>query len=121
MGGQTEDLLRRLAYNEESSARAVLTLAPGRSNSEVAGLTPKLTALVRLAALIALDAPTPSLCWAAEQAACAGASVGEIVGVLVTVAPEVGLSRVVSAAPRVALAIGYETGVEPDDWGLRRE
>jgi hypothetical protein len=37
------------------------------------------------------------------------------------VAPEVGLSRVVSAAPRVALAIGYETGVEPDDWGLRRE
>ena len=32
----------------------------------------------------------------------------EIVGVLIAVAPTVGLARVVSAAPELALAIGYD-------------
>jgi hypothetical protein len=38
----------------------------------------------------------------------AGATVDDIVGVLIAVAPTVGLARVVSAAPQLAAAIGYD-------------
>ena len=38
----------------------------------------------------------------------AGASYDEIVGVLVAVIPIVGVARVVSAAPNLALALGYD-------------
>ena len=43
-----------------------------------------------------------------DRAIEAGATEEEIVGVLVAVAPAVGLARVVSTAPRLALAIGYD-------------
>ncbi len=43
-----------------------------------------------------------------EAARAAGATDDEIVGVLIAVAPTVGLPRVVSAAPCVALALGYD-------------
>jgi 4-carboxymuconolactone decarboxylase len=42
------------------------------------------------------------------MALASGATVDEIVGVLIAVAPTVGLARVVSAAPEVAVAIGYD-------------
>ena len=42
------------------------------------------------------------------MAQAAGASVDEVVGSLIAVAPIVGLARVVSAAPVLALAIGYD-------------
>jgi hypothetical protein len=37
-----------------------------------------------------------------------GASIDEIVGTMIAVAPTVGLTRVVSAAPELALALGYD-------------
>jgi hypothetical protein len=43
-----------------------------------------------------------------ERAIQAGASEPEIVDVLVTVGPAVGLARVVAAAPRLAVALGYD-------------
>jgi alkylhydroperoxidase/carboxymuconolactone decarboxylase family protein YurZ len=115
MSASPQDVLRRLAVADETYAHTILSLAPDPARSGAAPLAPRLRTLVRLAALIAVDAPTSCLYWAAEQAACCGAGVDEIVGVLVTVAPEVGLPRVVSAAPRLALAIGCEPDVEPDD------
>ena len=42
------------------------------------------------------------------MALAAGASIDEIVGTLIAVAPTVGLARVVSAAPELALALGYD-------------
>jgi hypothetical protein len=42
------------------------------------------------------------------MALAAGASLQEIVGVLIAVAPAVGVARTVSAAPELALAIGYD-------------
>ena len=71
-------------------------------------LRPKVELLVRLAALLAVGAATPSLREAVDQASAAGATTGEIVGVLVAVGPVVGLASVVAAAPRLAVAIGYE-------------
>ncbi len=95
----------------------VLAMAPASTAVGVefeAVLTRRTRMLVRLAALLALDASTASLRWAAELAACAGADDADIVGVLIAVAPDVGAAQIVSIAPRLALAIGYE--IDLDDW-----
>ncbi len=71
-------------------------------------LSPKVELLIRLAALLAVGATTPSLREAVDQAAAAGASSNEIVGVLVAVGPTIGLASLVACAPRLAAAIGYD-------------
>lgn len=50
-----------------------------------------------------------------------GATVEEIVGVLIAVAPTVGVARIVSAAPELALAVGYDidSALERFDEGNR--
>jgi 4-carboxymuconolactone decarboxylase len=102
-----EDLLRRLALNDERSVGIVL--ASGSGPGFDAALVPKVDLLVRLGALVAVGAATASLRRTVELALAAGATEAEIVGVLVAVAPTVGLARVVSTAPRLATAIGYDT------------
>lgn len=88
----------------------VLAGGPDAGGSMV--LRPKVDMLVRLGALLALGAATNSLRAAVDAAVEAGASEAELVGVLVAVAPAVGLARVVSTAPRLALAIGYDIDAE---------
>lgn len=99
---EVERLLRRLALNDEKSVEMVLT---GYGDPEA--LRPKVDLLVRLGALLALGAATTSIRATVEGARAAGATETEIVGVLVAVAPTVGLARVVSTAPKLAAAIGY--------------
>lgn len=101
-----ERLLRRLALNDEESVGMVLTR--GSDAATPAALRPKVDLLVRLAALLALGASTSALRTTVDQATEAGATEDEIVGVLVAVAPAMGLARVVSSAPRLATAIGYD-------------
>jgi 4-carboxymuconolactone decarboxylase len=103
---EVERLLRLLALNDEESVGKVL--AGGPDPIDGMALRPKVDLLVRLGALLALGAATSSLQTAVERAIEAGASEAEIVGVLVAVAPAVGLARVVSTAPRLAAAIGYD-------------
>ncbi len=71
-------------------------------------LNSKIEVLVRLAALLAVGASTPSLREAVGQASAAGATTNEIVGVLVSVGPAIGLASLVASAPRLAMAIGYD-------------
>jgi len=78
-------------------------------------LPPATSALVHLAALLATGASTTSLRWAVELALDAGAQDDEIVAVLATVGAVVGSARVVAAAPRLALAIGYDIEIEGCD------
>jgi alkylhydroperoxidase/carboxymuconolactone decarboxylase family protein YurZ len=101
-----ERLLRRLALNDEESVGMVLSNGPDLASA--ASLGPKDDLLVRLGALLALGAATSSLRATVERAIAAGATESEIVGVLIAVAPAVGLARVVSTAPRLAVAIGYD-------------
>lgn len=112
-----EELLRCLTVADEVSLRSVLAIAPsgghGKTGFETA-LTPRTRRLVQLASLVALDACTTSLRWAAELAACAGAGDPEIVGVLVAVGADVGAAQLVSSAPRLALAVDYD--IEVDGW-----
>ena len=70
-------------------------------------LDAKTRALVCLAAHVALGAPDV-YDGAVETAITSGASPDEIIGVLYAVAPAVGAARVVSAAPHVASAMGYD-------------
>lgn len=101
-----EDRLRRLAINDAASIGSVLT--PGPADARPDDLDPHATALVRLAVLIALDGPAPAFEWATAAAIASGVTEDEIVGVLVAAAPLVGSSHVVSAAPRLARAMGYD-------------
>ncbi|MGB0093806.1 MAG: carboxymuconolactone decarboxylase family protein [Solirubrobacteraceae bacterium] len=103
---EVERLLRQLALNDEESVGMVL--AGGLDAQADAPLRPKVDLLVRLGALLALGAATTSLRMTVERATEAGATEAEIVGVLIAVAPAVGLARVVSTAPRLAQAIGYD-------------
>jgi len=101
-----QERLRSLALNDTCFVQSVLGM--GQDTVESSRLDPKTHALVRLAALLAIDA-TPSAYHArAEEALAAGASFDEIVGILIAVAPDVGLGRIVSAAPELGLALGYD-------------
>jgi alkylhydroperoxidase/carboxymuconolactone decarboxylase family protein YurZ len=101
-----KDTLRSLALNDERFVDSVLGM--GRDTVDASGLDPKTHALLRLAASLAVDAAPSSYQSIVEIAQAAGASVEEIVGCLIAVAPTVGLARVVSAAPELALALGYD-------------
>jgi 4-carboxymuconolactone decarboxylase len=101
-----KETLRRLALNDESFVGSVLGM--GRDTVEVSRLDPKTHALARLAASLAVDAAPSSYQSNVEVALAAGASIDEIVGTLIAVVPTVGLARAVSAAPELALALGYD-------------
>jgi 4-carboxymuconolactone decarboxylase len=101
-----EELLRRLALNDEKVLGMVLTQRVGADGPTE--LSSKVERLVQLAALLAVGAATPSLREAVGQASAAGASTNEIVGVLVSVGPTIGLASLVASAARLAIAIGYD-------------
>ena len=63
-------------------------------------------ALVKIAALVALDAPPASFGWQVAAAIDAGVTPAEIAGVLRAVAPQVGAPKIVAAAPELMLALG---------------
>ncbi|MEA2668820.1 MAG: 4-carboxymuconolactone decarboxylase [Chloroflexota bacterium] len=114
----SEFLLRGLAEGDESVLRSVLAVFPaGASPPQMArprALPAATSALVHLAALLTAGGSTTSLRWAVEFAVQEGAHDDEIVEVLATVAAIVGSARVVTVAPRLALAIGYD--IEVDGW-----
>ena len=69
-------------------------------------LDPTDLTLVRLAALIASDAPPVSYLANLGAAADSGLDVEDIQGVLVAVAPIVGTARLMTAARNIGLALG---------------
>jgi 4-carboxymuconolactone decarboxylase len=101
------DILTRLATNDEAFIENVLAMQ--LANIEASGLDPKTHALARLGALIGVDAAPASYQWNVGMALAAGVTVDEIVGVLIAVAPTVGIAKAVSAAPEIGVAIGYDT------------
>jgi 4-carboxymuconolactone decarboxylase len=101
-----EDLLRRLALNDEAAIRWVL--GAGFAGVEGGTLDAKTDALARLAALIAVGSAEASYEWGASAALAVGASDEEIVGVLVAVTPIVGLARASAAAVALGLALDLE-------------
>jgi 4-carboxymuconolactone decarboxylase len=107
-----EDLLRKLALNEEGVLASLL--GADLAAAEPPGLDGKTAALVRLAGVIALDSAPATYQWSVTSALAAGASDSEVVAVLEALAPIVGTVRVSSAAPEVALAIGCDLDLPAD-------
>jgi hypothetical protein len=101
-----KETLRRLALNDETFVASVLGM--GRDTIEVSRLDRKTHAVARLSAALAIDAAPSSYQSSVELALAAGATVDEIVGCLIAVTPIIGLARAVSAAPELALALGYD-------------
>ena len=77
------------------------------------GLDARSYALVKIAALIALDAPPASYLWQVANALDAGATPADLMGVLIAVAPQVGGPRTVAAAPELMVALGLSLPDEP--------
>ena len=71
-------------------------------------LDAKTRAMLELAMLIAVDGPATAFETAAGMAMATGATVEELVEILISAAPTVGTAHVVAAAPKLALAIGYD-------------
>jgi 4-carboxymuconolactone decarboxylase len=98
------DRLRRLAINDERLGDDAI----GDVGIGDEGLEPRVVALSRIAALAAVGGAEPSFGSLVDAAVSAGATPDEIVDVMVGVIPVVGLPRIVAAAPKVAMALGYD-------------
>jgi hypothetical protein len=105
-----EDLLRRLALNDERAIARVL----GAGSATVADASDARSATqLRLAALVAMQAAPASYQLAVSNALAAGVTESEIVDVLCAVAPVAGAARVHSAAAALTEVLGCGDG--PDD------
>jgi alkylhydroperoxidase/carboxymuconolactone decarboxylase family protein YurZ len=98
------DVLRRLSIEDPELAEDLVE----RVGVGPCLLDPKIVALARLAALVAIGGALPTYSSLSDAAIGMGATPDEIVEVLVAIVPTVGLPRVVSAAPDVAMALGYD-------------
>ena len=76
------------------------------AEQEQSGLDARTFSLVKIAALIALDAPPASYLWQVANALDAGCTPEDLLGVLKAIAPQVGGPRVVAAAPEIMVAMG---------------
>jgi 4-carboxymuconolactone decarboxylase len=102
----TSDTLLALAMGESGILGEAIEMREQlRADSS---LEPKTFALVKIAALVALDAPPASYLFQVQGALDVGATPREILGVLTAVAPQTGMTRVVSAAPEIMIALGLE-------------
>ena len=97
--------LRRLAVHDDALLKA--SAAEGISAGESA-IDERTTALVRVAATIALNAASSSVQRAVTHALAAGATPDEVVATLEAVTPVTGAARVVQCTPKVALALDYD-------------
>jgi alkylhydroperoxidase/carboxymuconolactone decarboxylase family protein YurZ len=101
-----QETLRRLAIVDEDFVGDQAGLGLALPGSPL--LDPKTAALVRVGALAAIGSPEVCLEWSTSRALAAGATEDEITGVLLAIAPVIGLGRVIGAAPGVAGAFGYD-------------
>ena len=100
----TQDALSGLALGDMEVLGEALELRDSAQRNS--GLDPHTFSLVKIAALVALDAPPASYLWQVSNALDAGCTPDQILGVLRAVAPQVGGPKVISAAPEIMVALG---------------
>jgi 4-carboxymuconolactone decarboxylase len=108
-----QDILRRLAIIDEEFASGQAGLSFAHRDGQA--LDPKVAALVQVGALAAIGSPEVCLEWSTSRALAAGATEEEVTGVLLVVAPVIGLGRLVAAAPGVAGGFGYDIEAALED------
>lgn len=97
-------LLRTISLGDEAPVRSAVA-GTGEVQVTIDGRT---AALVRLTASIVRDSALPTYQRAVHEALDAGASVDEILSLLLVLAEPAGSSVVVAAAPKMAMALGYD-------------
>jgi 4-carboxymuconolactone decarboxylase len=100
---EAEDTLRGVSVGDAPLLERLLSMQ--LDNLAASGLDPRSYSMVKLATLIAVDAPPASYVAQLAFAREAGVSTEEVIGVLVAAAPQVGIPRVVAAAPEIMLAL----------------
>jgi 4-carboxymuconolactone decarboxylase len=100
----TREMLGALALGDPDLLAAGLEVRT--EFQERSGLDPRSYALVKLAAIMALDAPPASYLWQVANAIDAGATPEDLVGVLIAIAPQIGGPKLVAAAPELMVALG---------------
>ncbi len=115
MTSPAEMTFRRLAIGDPKLIGAIGD--PGHRDPGLHRLDDRTESLLRIGALVALDAPQSSYQAEVGAAQRAGADLEDVLAVLVAIAGAVGSVRVIAAAPRIALAAGYdiETALELND------
>jgi len=104
VGDATRDTLTALALGDPDLLAAGLEVR--QEFRERSGLDDRAYALVKLAAIMALDAPPASYLWQVANALAAGATPEDMLGVLIAIAPQIGGPRLVAAAPELMVALG---------------
>jgi alkylhydroperoxidase/carboxymuconolactone decarboxylase family protein YurZ len=110
VGAETHQTLSGVATGDATLLQEVLGLR--ETELQNSSLDARTFALVKIAALIALDAPPASYAWQVSNAIADGVSPEDILAVLSAVAPQVGGPKVVAAAPEIMVALGLSL---PDD------
>jgi hypothetical protein len=95
---------------DQASDSPILDLlaAMNRAGIEASTLDPQSLMLVRLAALVAVDAPPVSYMLNLEMAGDVSVDAEQIEGMLAAIAPIVGSARVASAGGKMVRALGLE-------------
>jgi alkylhydroperoxidase/carboxymuconolactone decarboxylase family protein YurZ len=100
----TQSTLERISLGDADLLEASIGLR--EIDRQYSGLDSHAFSLVKIAALVALDAPPASYAWQVSNALAEGVSPEEIIGVLRAIAPQVGGPRLIAAAPEIMLALG---------------
>jgi 4-carboxymuconolactone decarboxylase len=99
----TEDILIGVSAGDIAVLEA---LEMREAQLDRTGLDARTFALVKIAALIAVDAPPASYMWQIPNALADGATPEDILGVMRAIAPQIGMPKVVAAAPEIMVALG---------------
>jgi 4-carboxymuconolactone decarboxylase len=108
-------VVERLRVAARVAASGVVDIDARLGGDGAGDLQPKTGALVRLAALVALG--SSAACY--QELVCAAVELGateqEVIDTMIAVASTVGMARLVSASPRVALGLGYDVEAAFED------
>jgi hypothetical protein len=109
-----EEVLRRLAIGDPAYCRRLMT--PGADRPGLA-LDARSAALVRLSGSITAGPAAPLLGQRVADAISAGLDFDEVVASLLTLAPTLGVDRLVAVAPDLARALGYDIDAALEELG----
>ncbi len=108
-------MYRRLTLGDEELISSFFTGSGDASDA----LDDRTSSLVRLAVLIAVDADTPAYQCEVRDAISAGVTPEQITGTMAVVARIAGSALLMSAAPKLALALGYDVDAGLEDTDAR--
>ena len=110
-GSRNEEVLAALASGKLEALEGEVAVRDAELGES--DLDRRTVALIKLAAMIAVDAPPVSFAWQVENAIDLGATPEQILDVLRAVASQVGAPKVVAAAPEIMLGLGLPLPGEP--------